>query len=109
MILNNEAVTSGQAIDPAAFLDPATGKYYLVWGNGSPGVRAELADDMVSIVPGTIRRITRADELPRGIIHGYRDGLYHLTYSIDDTGSENYRVGYATATSAGRDRGPTAA
>ncbi len=29
----------------------------------------------------------------------YRNGLYHLTYSIDDTGSENYRVGYATATS----------
>ena len=29
MILNNEAVTSGQAIDPAAFKDPATGKHYL--------------------------------------------------------------------------------
>ncbi len=29
----------------------------------------------------------------------YRNGLYHLTYAIDDTGSENYRVGYATATS----------
>ena len=37
----------------------------------------------------------------------YRDGLYHMTYSIDDTGSENYRVGYATAT-ASTDRGPTA-
>jgi hypothetical protein len=30
----------------------------------------------------------------------YRKGLYHFTYSIDDTGSENYRVGYATSTSA---------
>ncbi|MBP2329514.1 hypothetical protein JOF56_009899 [Kibdelosporangium banguiense] len=28
-----------------------------------------------------------------------RAGTYHLTWSIDDTGSENYRVGYATATS----------
>jgi len=28
-----------------------------------------------------------------------RNGLYHLTYSIDDTRSQNYRVGYATATS----------
>ena len=36
MILNNEAVTSGQAIDPAAFTDPATGKHYLFWGNGAP-------------------------------------------------------------------------
>lgn len=25
--------------------------------------------------------------------------MYHLTYSIDDTGSENYRVGYATSDS----------
>src|SRR5206468_4011425 len=29
----------------------------------------------------------------------YREGLFHLTYSIDDTGSENYRVGYATSDS----------
>lgn len=34
MILNNEALTSGQAIDPAAFFDSNTGKYYLYWGNG---------------------------------------------------------------------------
>ena len=53
MILNNETVTSGQAIDPAAFRDPVTGKHYLYWGNGSP-VMAELADDMVSLKPGTI-------------------------------------------------------
>jgi hypothetical protein len=27
----------------------------------------------------------------------YREPYYHLTYSIDDTGSANYSVGYATA------------
>jgi hypothetical protein len=26
----------------------------------------------------------------------YRNGTYHLTYSVDDTRSENYCVGYAT-------------
>jgi large repetitive protein len=98
MILNNEAVTSNQAIDPAAFLDPVSGKYFLFWGNGSP-VYAELADDMVSIVPGSFKSISGLTNFREGSFVVYRDGLYHMTYSIDDTGSENYRVGYATATS----------
>ncbi|WP_182525364.1 family 43 glycosylhydrolase [Nocardioides dongkuii] len=98
MILNDEAVTSGQAIDPAAFRDPATGKHYLFWGNGSP-VYAELADDMTSLVPGTIKRIEGLTSYREGTFVHHRDGLYHLTYSIDDTGSPNYRVGYATSES----------
>jgi len=98
MILNNEAVTSGQAIDPAAFKDPVTGKHYLFWGNGSP-VYAELSDDMLSIKPGTIKAITGLTSFREGTFLNFRDGLYHLTYSIDDTGSTNYRVGYATSTS----------
>jgi len=98
MILNNEAVTSGQAIDPAAFQDPETGKYYLFWGNGSP-VYAELSDDMLSIKQETLAKIGGLTSFREGSFVNYRDGLYHLTYSIDDTGSANYRVGYATSTS----------
>lgn len=98
MILNNESVTSGQAIDPAAFEDPATGKFYLFWGNGSP-VYAELSDDMLSIKPDTIHAISGLTSFREGSFVNYRDGTYHLTYSIDDTGSTEYRVGYATATS----------
>ncbi|MBT2499326.1 family 43 glycosylhydrolase [Agromyces sp. ISL-38] len=98
MITNGEAVKSGQAIDPAAFHDPVTGKHYLFWGNGSP-LYAELNDDMVSIKPETIKAISGLTSFREGSFVNYRDGLYHLTYSIDDTGSENYRVGYATATS----------
>lgn len=98
MILNNEAVTSGQAIDPAAFQDPETGKYYLFWGNGSP-VYAELSDDMLSIKQETLAKISGLTSFREGSFLNYRDGLYHLTYAIDDTGSVNYRTGYATATS----------
>ncbi len=98
MITNAEGVNSGQAIDPAAFRDPKTGKYYLFWGNGSP-VYGELADDMKSIKAGTITRIDGLPEFREGLFMNYRDGLYHLTYSIDDTGSPDYRVGYATSTS----------
>ncbi len=98
MILNNEAVTSGQAIDPAAFRDPQTGKYFLFWGNGSP-VYAELSDDMLAIKPATLKPISGLTSFREGAFFNYRKGLYHLTYSIDDTGSPDYRVGYATATS----------
>ncbi|WP_161490311.1 family 43 glycosylhydrolase [Agromyces aureus] len=99
MILNNEAVTSGQAIDPAAFHDPVTGRYYLYWGNGSP-VFAELSDTMTSLKSGTISAMSGLTSYREGSFMNYRDGIYHLTYAIDDTGSENYRVGYATSTSA---------
>ncbi|WP_203338512.1 family 43 glycosylhydrolase [Nocardioides limicola] len=98
MILNNEAVTSGQAIDPAAFEDPVSGKFFLFWGNGSP-VYAELSDDMLSLKPGTISAMSGLTGYREGTFVNFRDGLYHLTYSIDDTGSANYRVGYATSTS----------
>lgn len=104
MIYNqsSEGATSGQAIDPAAFHDPVSGKWYLFWGNGSP-VYAELADDMVSLA-GPVQAMSGLTGYREGTFVNYRedaegDGTYHLTYSIDDTGSENYRVGYATATS----------
>ncbi|XBH21001.1 family 43 glycosylhydrolase [Jonesiaceae bacterium BS-20] len=98
MILNNEQVTSGQAIDPAWFKDPASGKDYLLWGNGAPLI-AELNDDMVSIKQETIKKMEGLKDYREGSFLNFRDGVYHLTYSIDDTGSPNYRVGYATATS----------
>jgi GH43 family beta-xylosidase len=98
MILNNEALTTGQAIDPDAFLDPVSGKYYFYWGNGSPLV-AELAEDMVSLKPDSTSNITGLEDFREGLFMVYREPFYHLTYSIDDTGSENYRVGYATADS----------
>ncbi|KAK1540798.1 glycosyl hydrolase family 43 [Colletotrichum paranaense] len=96
MILNNEAVTTGQAIDPAAFHDPVSGKYYIYWGNGNPLV-AQLNDDMVSVKWDTAQLMTGLVDFREGLFMVYREGLYHLTYSIDDTGSENYRVGYATS------------
>ncbi|KAF2158453.1 glycoside hydrolase family 43 protein [Zasmidium cellare ATCC 36951] len=98
-ILNNEEVTSGQAIDPDVFVDPKTGKYFIYWGNGSP-VMAELADDMVSLKPGTIQAISGLTDFREASFVVYREPYYHFTYSIDDTGSENYRVGYATSDSA---------
>lgn len=99
MILNNEAITTNQAIDPAAFQDPVSGTYYLYWGNGVPLV-AQLGDDMVSIKWETLGQLEGLVDFREGLFMSYREGVYHLTYSIDDTRSENYRVGYATSDSA---------
>ncbi|KAI0143176.1 glycosyl hydrolase [Xylariaceae sp. FL1272] len=99
MILNNEALTSGQAIDSAAFLDPQSGKYYLYWGNGSP-LLAELSDDMLSIDTSTLAAPTGLTDFREGSFMIYRNGIYHFTYSINDTRSVDYQVGYATGMSA---------
>lgn len=103
MILNNGAVTTGQAIDPAVFEDPTTGKYYIFYGNGGSDIigslYAELNDDMVSVKDNTTQAIPGLTDFREGIFVNFREGLFHLTYSIDDTGSENYRVGYATSDS----------
>lgn len=87
----------GQAIDPAVFTDD-DGQSYLYWGNGNAYV-VPLNADMVSFDATKIKRITGLEGFREGLFMTKRAGTYHLTWSIDDTGSENYRVGYATATS----------
>jgi len=98
MILNNETVTDSQAIDPAFFWDPPTGKYYLFWGNGNGAVYAELGDDMVSIKEETMGKLTGLANYREAPFMVYREGLYHMTWSINDTRSVDYSVGYATST-----------
>ncbi|MEV5613331.1 family 43 glycosylhydrolase [Streptomyces sp. NPDC052225] len=87
----------GQAIDPAAFTDK-DGKAYLYWGNGSAWV-VPLNDDMVSYDTSKVRQIKGLEDFREGLFVARRGDVYHLTYSIDDTRSENYRVGYATSDS----------
>ncbi|ONK16118.1 family 43 glycosylhydrolase [Streptomyces sp. MP131-18] len=87
----------GQPIDPAVFTD-SDGTPYLYWGNGSAWV-VPLNEDMVSYDPERVTRIDGLTDFREGLFMVEREGTYHLTYSIDDTRSENYRVGYATGPS----------
>ncbi|MFD8500664.1 family 43 glycosylhydrolase [Amycolatopsis sp. NPDC059657] len=87
----------GQAIDPAVFTDD-DGRPYLYWGNGSAYV-VPLNKDMVSFDPAAVRRITGLTGFREGLFMVKRAGTYYLSWSVDDTGSENYRVAYATSTS----------
>ncbi|KFA79432.1 hypothetical protein S40288_09230 [Stachybotrys chartarum IBT 40288] len=96
MITGLEGIrTSGSPIDPHVFHDPESGKYYIYWGNGTP-VYAQMNDDMVSVSWDTAANMIGLEGYREASFMNYRDGVYHLTYSVDDTRSENYRVGYVT-------------
>lgn len=83
-----------QQIDPAVFTDD-DGRSYLTWGNGKPWI-ARLNDDMISIDWNTLTELSgQLPEFREGPFLNKRNGVYYLSYSIDDTGSPNYRVGYA--------------
>ncbi|MFC0105402.1 family 43 glycosylhydrolase [Kibdelosporangium aridum] len=88
---------SGQAIDPAVFTDD-DGQAYLYWGNGSAYV-VPLNNDMVSFDQAKVTRITGLTDFREGLFMVKRNGTYYLSWSIDDTRSENYRVAYATGNS----------
>ena len=89
-------IRGGQTIDPSVFEDG--GKFYLLFGNGY-GAIVELADDMTSIVPGTMHRYRGTHDLRESIIAVKRGGRYHFTWSCDDTGSENYHINYGVSDS----------
>ena len=93
-----EGVRGGQEIDPDVFRDPVSGKYYLYWGNGYMA-GAELADDMLSVKRDTVTVFRPGRTFREGTNVIYRKGKYYFTWSVDDTGSPNYHVRYATADS----------
>lgn len=98
-LLSQEQIGApNQVIDPDVFRDPKTGKYYLYWGNSYLWM-AELADDMVSLVPGTMHEL-----IPRPRIGEYhylegtyvfeRNGLYYFMWSENITRSARYCIRY---------------
>lgn len=97
LITNTESITANQAIDPYAFRDPVSGKYYLFWGNGV-ALSVELGDDMISIKEDTIKELTGLTDFNEASSIAYRQGIYHFNYAINDTRSEYYATGYATST-----------
>ena len=73
----------GRGQDPALFVDE-DGQPYLFWGCGGNCFGAKLADDLMSVVSGTIVRLT--DQLTYVYegpwVHKYR-GKYYLSYPAE--------------------------
>lgn len=91
-------VNLGQAIDPSVFTDD-DGTSYLTFGNGNGPVVVELGADMTSLVPGTMKNVSGLTDFRESVSVIKINGLYHWTWSVDDTGSPNYHVNYGTSTS----------
>ncbi|NLY43198.1 MAG: family 43 glycosylhydrolase, partial [Clostridiaceae bacterium] len=94
-IASQEGISMGQTIDPSIFTDD-DGRVYMLFGNGNAAI-VELNEDMISYKPGTMKNISGASGIREAITVTKRDGIYHFTWSVDDTGSENYHVRYGTS------------
>lgn len=90
-------ISMGQVIDPSIYTEE-DGTSYMLFGNGNAAI-VQLGDDMMSWVPGTLRNYSGANGFREAITVNKRDGVYHFTWSQDDTGSENYQVNYGTSDS----------
>lgn len=93
-LLMAEKITFGQVIDPSVYIED--GIPYLLFGNGV-GLIVQLGDDMVSLVPGTMKILEGLYDFREAVSVFKRGSLYHFTWSCDDTGSEDYHVNYGTS------------
>jgi beta-xylosidase len=83
----------GRAIDPSVFVDK--GAAYLYWGNGRLNA-VRLNDDMTSFDSSQVISWTPTDFREAAWVHR-RGDVYYLSWSVDDTRHEDYRVRYATS------------
>lgn len=85
----------GQAIDPSVYFEE-DGTAYLLFGNGHAAI-VQLGEDMISVIEDTMKNIAGLHDFREAVTVLKRGGLYHFTWSCDDTGSEDYHVNYGTA------------
>lgn len=86
-----------QMIDPAIYEEDE--QYYILFGNGNEGAIVKLTDDMAHIDSNTVQSLKGLKDFREAVTVLKRDGIYHFTWSCDDTRSENYHVNYGTSKS----------
>lgn len=95
-LVRENGLEMSQTIDPSIYQEG--GDFYLLFGNGRPAV-VKLKDTMDKTVPGTMKNLEGLYDFREAVTVLKRRGLYHFTWSCDDTGNENYHVNYGTAES----------
>lgn len=84
-------VKMSQVIDPSIYEED--GQVYMLFGNGSSAV-VKLSEDLLHICPETMKNLEGAEDFREAVTVLKREGIYHFTWSCDDTGSEDYHVNY---------------
>lgn len=95
-MMGRNGIQMSQTIDPSVYQED--GVYYLLFGNGEAAI-ARLSDDMVHIEEDTLQNIRGLKDFREAVTVLKRNGMYHFTWSCDDTGSEDYHVNYGVSDS----------
>ena len=95
-LMEQLGIKMGQTIDPSIYVEGE--KTWLLFGNTHPAI-VQLTDDMVGILLETMQNLEGAYDFREAITVFKRDGIYHFTWSCDDTGSEDYHVNYGISDS----------
>ena len=90
-IVKKYDVAMSQTIDPSIYEE--NGEVYLLFGNGKPAI-VKLSSDLLNICPETMKNLEGLQDFREAVTVLKKDGIYHFTWSCDDTGSENYHVNY---------------
>lgn len=90
-----QRIAMGQTIDPSVFTEE-DGTSYLLFGNGAAAI-VPLNEDMVSVNLSEMKNYQGAKDFREAITVTKKNGIYHFTWSCDDTGSENYHINYGTS------------
>lgn len=96
-LMKEHNISIAQVIDPAIYEE--NGEFYILFGNGGGGVIAKLQPDMISIDVSTIQNYEGLWDFREAVEVFKRNGLYHFTWSSEDTRSENYHVNYGVSSS----------
>lgn len=93
-MVQEQNIKMSQTIDPSIYQED--NKYYLVFGNCAAAV-VELTEDMKHIKENTMWEVKGLEDFRESLILFKRNGIYHFTWSCDDTRSENYHINYGIA------------
>ncbi len=93
-MMGRRGICMSQTIDPSLYWEED--RCFLLFGNGAAAM-VRLAQDMLHVEEDTLQNVEGLTDFREAVTVLKRRGLYHFTWSCDDTGSEDYHVNYGVS------------